>query len=328
MIAPVSAEQAEAGRAGLDAVAVVATHGRARRLRALLDSLAGQRGVAYEVVVVDDGSRDETPAVLRDARGRLPLRAIRHEAPAGPAAARNAGWRAAPAAPLVAFIDDDCIAEPDWLAALAAAHRRDPGAVIQGRTEPHPEELHRHSAFSRSMFVDRPTPWFPTCNIAYPRELLERLGGFDESFRHPAGEDTDLAWRAKRLGAPTAFEPSARVLHAVHPLGAVRIARGAGRWEDVVRVVKEFPELRSGWGLGIFWKPAHLRLAGAMLGLSLAARTRGLSLLLAAPYLTYYRAQHGSYAGTLASIPAHVLVDGAETLVMARGSARHRTLVL
>ena len=306
-----------------EATAVVATRNRAARLRALLDSLAAQEGVRHEVVVVDDGSTDETPEVIAVAG----VRTVRHETPAGPAAARNAGWRAA-RAPLVVFVDDDCVAEPGWLATMLAAHRAQPDAVIQGRTEPHPHEIHKHSAFSRSMLVDGPNKWFQTCNIAYPRDLLERLGGFDEAFRYPAGEDTDLAWRAKRQGAPTLYEGGARVLHAVHTLGAVRIARAARRWEDTVLCVKRYPELRADYRMGIFWKPAHQRLFFASLGLALARRTRGLSLLLALPYVTYYRSQHGSYAGTLASLPGHVLVDGAETAAMVRGSVRYRTLVL
>ena len=310
-----------------EVTAVVATRNRAARLGALLDSLSRQEGVRHEIVVVDDGSTDETPDVVAEAAGRAAVTSIRHASPQGPAAARNAGWRAA-RAPLVAFVDDDCVAESGWLAALVSAHRRDPGAVIQGHTEPHPDELHKHSAFSRSMLVDRPNAWFQTCNIAYPRDLLERLAGFDESFRYPAGEDTDLAWRAKRAGASTRFEPQARVLHAVHTLGAVRIARAARRWEDTVLCVKRYPELRSEYGMRVFWKPAHQRLAGMLLGVALARSTRGLSLVLALPYVTYYRSQHSTYAGTLASIPAHVLVDGAETLAMVRGSIRYRTLVL
>jgi hypothetical protein len=118
------------------------------------------------------------------------------------------------------------------------------------------------------------------------------------------------------------------VLHAVHTPGAVKIARGARRWEDTVLCVKRYPELRADYGMRVFWKPAHQRLTFAALGLALARRTRGLSLLAALPYVTYYRSQHGSYAGTVASTPAHVLVDGAEVLVMIRGSVRFRTFVL
>lgn len=306
---------------------VVATRDRAGRLRALLDSLAGQHGVAYEVVVVDDGSRDGTPGVVAEAAERLPVRIMRHESPRGPAAARNAGWRLA-RAPLVVFVDDDCVAESGWLAALVEAHRREPRALMQGCTEPHPVEAHRQSAFSRSMLVDRLGPWFQACNIAYPRALLERVGGFHEGFGTPAGEDTDLALRARKSGAPVTFVPDAVVHHAVHRLGALRLARSAGRWSTIPLLVKRHPELRAEMPGRVFWRPSHQRLALAACGALMAGRSRGLSLALAAPYLTWARTQHGSYAGVLASLPAHLLVDLAEIAALARGSVRARTLLI
>ena len=70
---------------------------------------------------------------------RLPQRVIRRERPGGPAAARNEGWRAA-GAPLVAFTDDDCVATPVWLEEALRAAREEPGAIVQGRTEPDPDE--------------------------------------------------------------------------------------------------------------------------------------------------------------------------------------------
>jgi GT2 family glycosyltransferase len=306
--------------------AVVVTRNRAERLRALLASLAAQRDVRHEVIVVDDGSTDETPALLAEAAERHGVRVLREPGGAGLAAVRNTGWRAA-RAPLVAFVDDDCVAEPGWLRALVDAHRADPDAIVQGHTEPHPAERHRESAFSRSQLVTGPNDFFQTCNIAYPRALLERVGGFDPAFTG-SGEDTDLAWRARAAGAPARFEPRARVTHAVHGFGALALARAARRWEDVALLVKRHPGLRQGYPLRIFWKPAHGLLAAAIAGVLLAARTRGASLAAVLPYVHYHRRAHGSYPGTIASLPAHVLVDGAEVLAVARGSLRHRTVVL
>src|SRR3954452_3482097 len=96
---------------------VAATHNRARRLEALLASLAEQTigTEAFEVVIVDDASQDDTPAVLERAlAGPLDLRVLRQAEGGGQAAARNAGWRAA-TAPVVAFTDDDCVCARDWL---------------------------------------------------------------------------------------------------------------------------------------------------------------------------------------------------------------------
>src|SRR4051794_17129455 len=110
---------------------VVPTHNRPRELAELLASLRGQSTPAggFEVIVVDDGSGPETVALLAEAAAMdASLLVLRHDRPHGPAAARNAGWRAA-AAPLVGFVDDDCVATPGWLGAALAATAADPGAI-------------------------------------------------------------------------------------------------------------------------------------------------------------------------------------------------------
>jgi glycosyltransferase involved in cell wall biosynthesis len=99
---------------------VVATRNRAGRLRRLLDGLAAQDlGEPFEVVVVDDGSTDDTPAALR-AENRLALRTLRRDDPGGPAAARNEGWRAAQA-PLIAFTEPGRGRGPDQCAARSSS---------------------------------------------------------------------------------------------------------------------------------------------------------------------------------------------------------------
>ena len=309
-----------------DVSVVVATRNRAQRLRALLDALAAQEGVTLEAIVVDDASTDSTPAVLERGEDGLELRTVRRAERGGPGAARNAGWREA-RAPLVAFTDDDCTPARGWLAALVQAHGQRPGAVLQGRTQPHPDEVARQDAFSRSQLVTSLSPHFQTCNIAYPRELLERLGGFDESFGHYA-EDADLAWRAIEGGARAEFVSGALVHHAVHTPGALAQLRDSQRWADAVRAFARHPEMRSAFTHRVFWRPSHEGLLLALAGLALRRRSRGLSLLLAAPYLRHLRTLHGSAAGTLAFLPVHAVVDGAEVVAMARGSARFRTLVL
>lgn len=307
--------------------AVIATRDRARRLEALLRSLAAQEGAVVEAIVVDDGSSDSTPELLERGVDGLHLRPLRHDPGRGPAAARNAGWRAARCA-LVAFLDDDVVAEPDWARSLLEAHRRAPGAVIQGRTDPDPAELQRAGVFRRTRAVTGPDPGYPACNIAYPHELLERLDGFHEGFRRPSGEDADLAWRARAAGAETLFEEGARVWHAVYAGGLAGLLRDTARWEDTVLALKRNPEIRSTYRHGIFWQESHELLLVAFVGLCLARRTRGLSLVLAAPYARHYMAHHDRAAGALAALPGYALVDGAEMLALARGSVRHRTLAL
>src|SRR5690349_8352488 len=116
---------------------VVATHNRARDLERMLAGLAAQERRADEVIIVDDGSSDDTAAVLERQEGNapLPLRVIRRPSAAGPATAREDGWRAA-SGQLIAFTDDDCVPAPGWLAAAERAWRREPFTFVQGRTDP------------------------------------------------------------------------------------------------------------------------------------------------------------------------------------------------
>src|SRR5436305_877860 len=159
-------------------------------------------------------------------------RAARHPAfRLGPSGARNAGWRAA-RAPLIAFTDDDCVPSPGWLAALVAA--AGPDTVVQGPVQPIPSERRRLGPFSRSLWVDRLGPWYQAANVLYPRELLERLGGFDSETFPFAGEDCDLAWRALEDGAEAVWAPDARVHHAVNELGPAGSLRVALRWSESI----------------------------------------------------------------------------------------------
>jgi glycosyltransferase involved in cell wall biosynthesis len=310
---------------------VVPSRDRPGRLTGLLRSLEAQTlgRDRFEVIVVDDASGDATPSVCERerSRGQLDLRVIVQPERTGPAAARNTGWRAA-RAPYIAFTDDDCTADGRWLEALLAAHEREPQAVVQGRTLPNPAEAALTSAFSHSIEITAPTPRFETCNIAYPRALLERLDGFDDRFGLLGGEDMDLGWRATESGAPHGFCEGALVYHAVEVPGALGLARRARRWEGHARVVAAHPELRDSLAFRVFWHRSHARLLLAASGALLARPTRGLALALLLPYVVSYRGVHGSAAGTVASLPAHVLVDAAELRAIASGAIRARTLLL
>jgi hypothetical protein len=131
-----------------------------------------------------------------------------------------------------------------------------------------------------------------------------------------------------KAGAPALFAPDALVHHAVHQHGAAELIRGSQRWADAVRAFARHPGLRRNFSRGVFWKPEHEALLLALAGTALSRPTSGISLALAVPWLRLHRRRHGSWAGLAAAVPAHLALDSAETVAMARGSARFRTFVL
>jgi GT2 family glycosyltransferase len=306
---------------------VVSTYNRPEHVATLLAALREQTlGAAdFEVIVVDNGSTaSSTQAVLAEeqSRGLLRLKTVRHEATRGPAGGRNSGWRIA-AAPLVAFTDDDCVPDPAWLTAVLRASVEHPGAIIQGRTEPLSEHI---GLLSRSVTVTALGPQYETCNIVYPREVLERLGGFDETFGMvPAGEDTDLAWRGFEAGVEAVFANDAVVFHAVHELGLLGALREAGRWTDAPRLFKRHPGTRVILSRGVFWNGWHYLVLRSAIALTLPAPVRRFLLTRYALQLAERARKAGS--GPWA-VPFLLLYDVIEVASVVRGGVRYRTFVL
>jgi glycosyltransferase involved in cell wall biosynthesis len=309
---------------------VIPTRDRATRLAAALDALRGQTLAPerFETVVVDDGSTDGTAEVIARAAGdgSRAFRTVRL-AGDGPAAARNAGWRAA-SSPLIVFTDDDCEPTPTWLESIARAAAANPGAVIQGPTTPIPREAELlNRPFTRTRRIEGPSPWFATCNIAYPRQLLERLGGFDELFPEALGEDTDLGWRALEAGGRVEFAADALVHHAVESLGPAGYMRQALRGADAVYAFRRHPGLRAQTlRYGVFRNPSLARLMLALAGLSLARHQR-FTALLALPYARNLLGRAISSGGP-ALVPYLLAYDLVQAYTSLRGSIKHRTLVL
>jgi GT2 family glycosyltransferase len=308
---------------------VVPSRDRPASLAILLAALREQTigAGAFEVIVVDDGSAaSATQHVVAEEsnRGELRLRALRNDRALGQARARNQGWRQA-TAPAVAFTDDDCVPDPRWLEALLAVSADAPDAIVQGRTEPDPLSASR-GAFSRTVTVETLGPQYQTCNILYPRALLERLGGFDETVGLPvAGEDTELAWRAFDAGAEAVFAAGATVFHAVYELGFAGALRDAARWSEAARVFALHPRAREMLSRGVFWNGWHYCLIRSAVALALPRPVRR-------ALLTHHALQLGARARAAGAgpwvAPLLLAYDAVETAAMVRGSIRYRTLVL
>jgi glycosyltransferase involved in cell wall biosynthesis len=306
-----------------DVSVVIPSRDRPEGLARLLAGLRRQTVAPgrFEVIIVDDGS---SVPVAVDPDG-LHLRVLRRERSGGPAAARNVGWRAANAK-TVAFIDDDCVPSERWLEALIEATHGEE-VIVQGKVAPLPEQLELRHPLSHTIEVDGLSPLFISANIAYPRSLLERVGGFDESFTRGAGEDAELGARATHAGAVARFSPDALVYHEVRDRSLAEHIRHTVKWIDAVGALARHPELRSLLTLRVFWKPTHPWLLVACV--ALLVRRRGIAAIALARYLLHYRRLYGDDAVALArALPTHLIIDLVEIGTAVAGSVRHGTLML
>lgn len=195
----------------LAASVLIATYRSPQSLKRVVDAVLGQLRDDDELVVVDDGSGDETPAAL-DAIEDPRVRAI-IQANQGVSAARN---RAAAVArnPLLVFVDDDEVPQPRWLEAHRSSHAA-PGRVVMGRAE----------LLVPSGLGTRVLPVAPTAGTDTPTALVndsfsvrrtdfEAVGGFDVRFVH-GGEDIDLGLRLANAGLELHIAPGAVVRHEI-----------------------------------------------------------------------------------------------------------------
>lgn len=182
----------------LDLSVVVPTYNQSDLLQESLRALADQTlpKDAYEIVVVDDGSTDQTEEVLR-AFGP-PVKVIRFPENRGRSAARNAGIRAASAS-LIVLVDSDIIVRPDFLAShLHVHHREGPGILSRGPVIDVPNIQSTRDGQIPHLVAS--PAYLTTANAALAKDALVRAGLFDEGFSGYGWEDFDLGLRLKRLG--------------------------------------------------------------------------------------------------------------------------------
>ncbi len=316
---------------------VVASKDRPIRLRWLLNALQEQTLAddRWEVVVAHDSTGPETEELLRT-HPLAEAGTLRHlTLPPSPWSAgklRNAGWRAT-SAPVIAFTDDDCRPPAEWVERALDAAREHPGAIVQGRTADDPEDkVEWHGPHVHHQAINPPVAYAQTCNIVYPRALLEEVSGFVEEPPLSAGEDTDLALRAqKQAGAEYVGDPEVLTYHAIQAASLPNRVRSLWRWGDLAWLVKRHPEMRGEFHLNLFWKRTHVWLPLALAGLVLGRRNP-LWLALAAPWVAHSAPHHGSDPNgrlrEMSELPGRLVHDSVEMAALARGSVKHRSLLL
>lgn len=234
---------------------VVASYNGARTLKACLDSLARLNYPNYEVILVDDGSTDATPQIVRDYPN---VRSIRHEKNAGLSVARNTGIAAAKGE-IVAFTDSDCRADEDWLYYLVGDLLDDDFAGIGGPNFLPPEDSIVAAAVMVSpggpahvMLTDRQAEHIPGCNMAFYKWALDEIHGFDPIFKK-AGDDVDICWRLQQRGRKIGFSPAGFVWHYRRSTIAAYLKQQTGYGEAEALLVRKHPEYFSALG-GSIWR--------------------------------------------------------------------------
>jgi GT2 family glycosyltransferase len=215
---------------------VVCTYNGSKTLPACLRGLRGVEYPDFEVIVVNDGSTDSTPEIVR----RFGFRLISTDN-GGLGTARNIGLQAA-TGEIVAYLDDDARPDPHWLHYLALAFEDGRFAGIGGPNLPPAESGAVASCVADApggpthvLVSDCEAEHIPGCNMAFRKTALEEVGGFDPQFR-VAGDDVDICWRLRAAGQDLGFSPAAFVWH--QPRGSVggywRQQRGYGRAEALL----------------------------------------------------------------------------------------------
>ncbi len=313
---------------------IVPARNAAATLPRTLAALAAQESVPeFELIVVDDGSSDDSARLAEDAE--LDVRVVRTSG-VGSGAARNRGVSEA-CGELLAFTDADCFPTARWLAAGSLAMSS--ADLVVGAVCPDPSTA--LGPFDRTLWVDRETGLYETANIFVWRALFERVGGF-ESWLVDAGprrgwtnpelaEDVWLGWRARRSGARIAYCPEALVHHAVHRRAAAGYVGERQRLRHFPAMAARVPELRdqmffARWFLSR--RSAEFDLAVAAATTATLTRSRG-PLLATLPYLwrTAKRARpYRRRAPLVAGVD--VAADAVGLAALAVGSIKNRTLVL
>ena len=232
---------------------VVASFNGARTLRICLESLDRLHYPHYEVILVDDGSTDETPEIARGF-GRVRYLPIPHR---GLSAARNAGIEAA-TGDIVAFTDSDCRADEDWLRYLVGDLLRNGFVGVGGPNFLPPEDSVVAAAVLVSpggpahvMLTDREAEHIPGCNMAFYKWALEEIGGFDPIFWR-AGDDVDVCWRLREAGYKLGFSPAAFVWHYRRSTVLAYLRQQAGYGEAEALLARKHPDYFNSFGESVW----------------------------------------------------------------------------
>ncbi len=285
---------------------VVASYNGGRTLPACLQSLSHVNYPNYEVILVDDGSTDDTAQIA----AQFPHVRTIHQPNLGLSAARNTGIHAA-TGEIVAFTDSDCKVDEDWLYYIISDLLKTDACAIGGHNFPPPEDDWIAGAVALSpggpahvMLNDREAEHIPGCNMAFWKWALDEINGFDVIYR-AAGDDVDVCWRLLQRGYKIAFSHAGFVWHYRRNTARAYLKqqRGYGVAESLLRY--KHPEYFNSLG-GMRWRGRIYnprRSAGLFGRFVIYHGTFGTGL-----FQTLYTPEHAGLVALLTSLEWHVVV--------------------
>ena len=227
---------------------IIPTYNGQNRIGACLDALSNQTATAsYEILVIDDGSNDRTAELVAQRNG---VRLIRQQN-AGPGAARNNGVKEA-RGDIILFIDDDCIAEPDWLENMLKPFDHPEVAGAKGAYLTRQKSLtarfvqieyeEKYDQLKKHPYIDL----IDTYSAAFRRDVFLSSGGYDLSYPTASVEDRELSLRLAHAGHKLVFQPKALVWHThIDNMGGyLRKKFKNGYW--IVHTMKANPQMVRG----------------------------------------------------------------------------------
>lgn len=225
---------------------VTGIYNEERHIRELIDAILQQTVKPDEFILVDDGSKDRTAEIVKKYAEQNPFIKYFYQKNAGPASARNRAWKNS-TSEICIFTDGDCVPNSDWIEKLIEPFSDENVGAVAGtyRTVNTQSILARfigleiewkHSRYGKTIDVHG------TYNLAVRKSVLEEIGGLDESYPVPSGEDWDMTYKISQK-YKIAFVPDAIVGHyhpeKFWPYMKNQVRRGLDR----MKVCKDHPNL-------------------------------------------------------------------------------------
>lgn len=200
---------------------VIPVYNAEKTIKSAIDAVVNQSYPKefLEVILIDDGSKDQSAKIIEDFLKLAIPASIRYipQDHNGPAAARNRGWKEA-TGEIICFTDADCSPAPDWIASLISGFRHKDIAVVSGGYDIANKEniladcIWREIKYRHSLMPEFVRS-FGSYNFAIKKEVLEKVGGFNQAYTVPSGEDNDLAYQILHAGFKIYFKKSVLVKH-------------------------------------------------------------------------------------------------------------------